>query len=557
MNTIQACVSQRLLRKADRLFTGTIAGRMIELLQNARRAGATHVRIHVEGGWVTMHDDGRGVADFQQLLNMGGRGWADEIEVAEDPAGVGLFGLAPRETVIMSGQQQIRLQKEHWVGAPVPIQSCDPPVRGTIIRFQADGPDEAEAWASVERVYPYAVFCGMTVTTDNGVVEPADFVSGNQVFSHPELGVMVEVATYGDWPEPQRRVYERVKQGYGYGRKVMLNFHGQIVLADFRDVDTGDEQLGYLIEMTGAPTDLRLMLPARTRIVENEAYRQLEQALVRDAFRHIERRGAHRLPFKEWERARALGIQLPEATPAFQVGLLATGEAPEPVEVTLPEGFPLERCYRFDPDCPDGVETDEANAHLLAALGQLDEPFIPVSIQKRYDGYSWTRLPTIGKVTVAVGKTLHTADIWSGTLTCVDKLAITAATSDGREFSSPVCMAKAPPPADASRWVDDYVLVTGEAQEQLQPSEIWYHLGGWHDEGDTYDTQIYSFEQELDRFWAELLGPDERLRRSIMAALAAITPQWRSVKVFANGKIRVQFKDRATKTIQPPRRHPS
>ncbi len=114
-------------------------------------------------------------------------------------------------------------------------------------------------------------------------------------------------------------------------------------------------------------------------------------------------------------------------------------------------------------------------------------------------------------------------------------------------------MAKAPPPADASRWVDDYVLVTGEAQEQLQPSEIWYHLGGWHDEGDTYDTQLYSFEQELDRFWAELLGPDEQLRRSIMAALAAITPQWRSVKVFANGKIRVQFKDRATKTIQPPR----
>ena len=43
MQTIQAKVSKRLLSKADRLFTGTLDGRVIEVLQNARRAGATEV----------------------------------------------------------------------------------------------------------------------------------------------------------------------------------------------------------------------------------------------------------------------------------------------------------------------------------------------------------------------------------------------------------------------------------------------------------------------------------------------------------------------------------
>lgn len=48
-------------------------------------------------------------------------GWAHGMEVAEDPAGVGLFSLAPRETVIISGEMQIQLRREHWMGEPVAI----------------------------------------------------------------------------------------------------------------------------------------------------------------------------------------------------------------------------------------------------------------------------------------------------------------------------------------------------------------------------------------------------------------------------------------------------
>ena len=73
-------------------------------------------------------------------------------------------------------------------------------------------------------------------------------------------------------------------------------------------------------------------------------------------------------------RARELGVELPEAEPTFSVGLLGGGDPPDPVEVTMPEGFPLAECYRFNADFEDGAESDEANVHLLAALGTFDMP---------------------------------------------------------------------------------------------------------------------------------------------------------------------------------------
>ncbi|MFQ5491994.1 MAG: ATP-binding protein, partial [Phycisphaerae bacterium] len=101
METIQATVNPRLLRKANRLFTGSLSGRIIEILQNARRAGATKVEIQNHDGLVTVRDHGQGIVDFARLLDLGGSGW-QELESSEDPAGVGLFCLAPRRVAIRS-----------------------------------------------------------------------------------------------------------------------------------------------------------------------------------------------------------------------------------------------------------------------------------------------------------------------------------------------------------------------------------------------------------------------------------------------------------------------
>ena len=121
MQTIQAKVNARLLSKADRLFTGTIEGRIIEILQNARRAKATEVRITNKDGFVTVYDNGCGIEDFQKLLDLGGSGWDEKMEAGEDPAGVGLFSLAPREVSIVSGNRKTVIDKDGWTGKPVEV----------------------------------------------------------------------------------------------------------------------------------------------------------------------------------------------------------------------------------------------------------------------------------------------------------------------------------------------------------------------------------------------------------------------------------------------------
>ena len=65
--TICAKVNPRLLTKADRLFTGTVEGRIIEILQNARRSGATEVKITNKDGFVTVCDNGSGIERYTYM----------------------------------------------------------------------------------------------------------------------------------------------------------------------------------------------------------------------------------------------------------------------------------------------------------------------------------------------------------------------------------------------------------------------------------------------------------------------------------------------------------
>ncbi len=538
METIRASVNSRLLTKASRLFTGTLAGRIIEILQNARRAGASMVEITNKNGEVTVQDNGQGIADFRKLLDLGGSGWEESFEQSEDPAGVGLFCLAPRAVCIRSLGGVACIAGDGWTGAPVTVRPAPEPIHGTRLQFQDEPWDDAT-------VEPLAVFTGMDVTVDGQACAKKPFVS-EQAAHYPELGCRIEVREVHAL-EPWQ---ERVLSPLSYGDCVLVNFHGQTLSLNYRPV--AERGLRYLVDLDGQPTGIRLMLPARTRIVENQAFDQLKAALEREAYRYLQKRGHHRLPYKQYLRARELGIEIPEATPTFQVGLLGCCDPPEPIEVKMPDGFPLARCYRFDPNFPGGAEADEANAHLLAALGRFEEPFVPVSIHKDYDGYSWSQLPTIERVEVHAGKGLHDSWIWSGTIDCVKSLRITAHTSDGKAFSSAVCMAKESPTKAEVTSAEDHVLVTPEAEHRVDTEQIWYHLGGWWNEGDTYDTQLSQFSEELDRFWLNLRGPDEQLRLSILAALDSIESEWAAVLVTRDGCVEIEYADRSTKTIQPP-----
>ncbi len=563
MTTIQARVNARLLKKADRLFTGALDGRIIEILQNARRAGATKVEITntpCHDGedapcCVQVRDNGCGIDDFAKLLDMGGSGWdapgEDTLEAAEDPAGVGLFCLAGREITIRSRGQKVVIPVHGWTGAVLPVVPDTDVDRnavvgtlqrgvtgGTVLEFQDD------AWDR-ETVEPHAVFTGLEVIVDGETCERQPFVSPNAAH-HGELGCRIEVIS-----ETELSDWHRKGRGY-YGDIILVNFHGQMLFLHEQPVE--ESGLRYLVDLTGEPTGIRLMLPARTRLVENGAYRQLLDALELEGFRYIQRRGTHTLPYAEYQRALALGINLPEATPQYRVGLLySDGSDPEPVEVGMPEGFPLQRCYRVDPELDVGDNFASTNTHLLAALGKFETPFVPVDINPQFDGYSWAMLPTITQLDVAAGPEIHSDYLWSGRLTCVESLALTAHTSDGKKFSSPVCMACLPDEnAEEFLSPEDRVAVTREAGGRLSTSEVWYHLGGYSDEGDTYESQEHDFERELDRFWADVAGPDEHIRRRLFSQAYNAGEDWQQVTITADGVVTVQFADGTSKTMLPP-----
>lgn len=77
-----------------------------ELLQNARRAGATRVDIVLGEGSVSVSDDGVGIDDFSVLLAIARSGWNEEVMTNESPYGLGLvssFYACKRLTVASRG----------------------------------------------------------------------------------------------------------------------------------------------------------------------------------------------------------------------------------------------------------------------------------------------------------------------------------------------------------------------------------------------------------------------------------------------------------------------
>ena len=529
--TIRAKVSERLLTKASRLFIGSIDGRVIEILQNARRAGATEVRISNKDGLITVQDNGSGIEDFQKLLDLGGSGWDEKLEAGEDPAGVGLFSLAPKEVEIVSGNRKIIIEKDGWTGKPVEVTENTEAVIGTILKFKDDKP-----WG-LEDVEKHAVFCGMEVVVDGKNCQSLPFCTEKSVL-YQQPGCKIEVT------DSISEYHKKWTCGL-HGDRVLVNFHGQVVQIDWWPAEKR-RGMNILIDIADK-TDIRLMLPARTRLVENAAFEKLKAVIEIEYYKYYQRQEKHTLYYKEYLRAKQLGIELPEAEPQFTPGLI-WGEYNEPVEVAMPDGHELADCYL----CDD--EQAETNVHLLSALGNFENnPFVPVRIDNGYMGYSWSKMPKVMKVQVKKGKEKLRHTICSTDIACFDKLSITVHTSDGKVFNSDVPMAviAESPTKGKWRWNSDVVCITRDARDQLGSEEIWFHLGGYNDDSDTYDTQLYYFEKELDDFWNELIGPYETLRQQIMKELYPLYDKWQKLIITKDGRLEILFKDGKVEIVNP------
>jgi len=111
-----------------------------ELLQNARRAGATHIVVDHddEKRQLTVRDDGLGIPDFQSLLSFHESGWDADTVAQEHPFGVGFSKClyAAARVVVSSGRHRVDIDTAAALRRePVDVETMDAQVPGTLVEL--------------------------------------------------------------------------------------------------------------------------------------------------------------------------------------------------------------------------------------------------------------------------------------------------------------------------------------------------------------------------------------------------------------------------------------
>ncbi len=570
LGTVSAKVSPRLLQKADRLFGGNVEGRMAELLQNSRRAGAKHVAVTctpLQGAaadgktgaqfLITLEDDGHGIEDFGQLLSLGHSGWGDDIEAAEDPAGAGFFSLAPRDVTVLSRGREVQIEKGGWLGMEIRVQPSSYTKTGVMLRFIDDQPWD---YALVEK---QVCFSGMTCTINGRLCEPLSAIDPDKPSTHlPELGVRVQLLP-SNTPSSDRR--RKQLDLYGtYRNDVVINFHGQIIKIDDSAASSIPTALGYkvVVDLTGEPTPLRMKLPDRSSILENKYSQQLYAEISKLALRALLASGkAHHLTYAQYTLSHEYGIMIPEAAPTYLYGL---GHWPNGNDG--PSNYSRRGLSGLQPMELGELEADSAGRLLDLLEANVDDevwPYRGVSVQSQYVGYSWSKdLPELTEFSFDVKpqKSLLTWSVNGGDISVYDKIVAVLRVSDRDEpFLIELDYA---PESDTS------CCVTREMLESEDNEDMLYKLTGGdnEDSGDT-EKQWEDFQEDLKAMRCQLVGPLERPRQKLVEAVEeyfnavsrSTAGQNRSLSVlnrvlvnYDSGEVKLYTNDRKVHSVKMP-----
>ena len=342
--TIATSVAPETISKVGRLFNGSATDVLNELLQNARRAGASHVMVTTTGTatdhLVTITDDGHGIANPADVLTLGRSTWSAETRAREDPAGMGVFSLAGRDVIIRSWSRTARqgwmahIPGAAWEDSRAIAVAADPITRGTAItvRVPAEWTTRLrQDLGAVARFYP------IRVSLDGEELPRVDWLADAvrvEEWNGSRIGVFRDCTSLGSLSEPR------------------LNFHGVTIpcaLPSVKELDNGHSWVAR-VEIVDTPS-VQLVLPARKEAVQNDGLEALRTAVHGAIFRAISDQPSHRLSFADWSTARDLSIDLPEAEPYLSAWVARRADqhayygiadrVSQPDMVVMPEFEPL------------------------------------------------------------------------------------------------------------------------------------------------------------------------------------------------------------------------
>ena len=398
---VQARIHPRALDHMSRYFDATAASVFVELIQNARRAGATHVDIvddspdtaaPGDATIVTVWDNGRGITDPAVLLSFGESDWDGDLARTERAAGMGIACLARRGCTVSSrprtessqsiGGWRMTLERDHFLGksaaTAVPDPSAPTPC-GTCVTFHAtESPDLLkEAAACAARYAP------LSVSFNGRELERRDFLEGairTERWKGLTLAVIPSSCLRNTSPD--------------------LNFHGLPLNLRLPYVETLNGEIWTVRAEAGDCPELELVLPARRQAVENDFLEKLRKEARLAIYRALAPMDPPPpLAFEDRARAADAGIELPEAPAELRPWVPPTAEAEASDDPPIglfrpvaPDALVVE--YEADPPATQPFYRAARRAHLAPRL------FAP---DRRLAGYRWyDRLPRLTGVTAHI-----------------------------------------------------------------------------------------------------------------------------------------------------------
>ena len=299
MNTtakLRARVSPEAISKVTRIFNGSLDDIFNELLQNARRAGASMVAIsalHLEDACVITVSDDRAGSTIGQSVSLGQSDWSDECRAREDPAGMG-FSVWPGATLSSFGQRRsvvLASAEPAWTGeADIDVTLAGSARNNDLLHLDAirDGHLDRAVKAA-------ALHFPLQVTYNDEPLPRVDFLKGAHAVLERE-GYRIGV-------------YKNVNLDH----VPTINFHGLTLRHKLPSIKEVYHTLWRVkVDIIDAP-ELVLVLPARKEIYHNPALDRLMEICNEAFFAVISQEPFHRLAHKDWLAARLAGCELPEA----------------------------------------------------------------------------------------------------------------------------------------------------------------------------------------------------------------------------------------------------
>lgn len=372
--TFHAHVADEAMTKVSRLFNASLDDIFNELLQNARRGGATHVAINQvddpsQGAVIHFIDNGPGLANPKSLFSLGRSGWEDGVTASEDAAGMGFFALANRGAKIIAQKpgtdQSFAMEaRPAAFSGEAPIVVDEGPVGhcGMTIIFPEQGRENVAAAAKHA-----ARYCPLKVSFNGEILESSDFLK--------------EAVHVEDWEGIGIGVFHKPTR-IGMFSNHNVNFHGLTLWGPLPDLHQEFHQsFRARIDVTHCAA-LKLVLPARKEIVQDDFYDRLCMTIRKLFFRMIKDASVHSLSRKDYCLGHALGIKLPEATMLLRPFVPDHADQdqrpycrPEPV---------TENAILYDRS--EGLAEEQ---NLARALAQQTDTFPLHEPLAAFNGYAW------------------------------------------------------------------------------------------------------------------------------------------------------------------------